>query len=134
MPKQSGLGITTLSVDDSGGNVRAIKNDFRSFELSTPRAVQEVTGVDKSAIERIHLLADLSITLNIAAFNPDTNASHDVFSDLSNARTVTLTHAAKTLAPEVLFTDYPLSRGDDGSLVAAVPGVLSNGTVPTWTA
>jgi hypothetical protein len=132
MAKESGLGITTLSVDDSGGNVRAIKNDINSFEISTPREVQEVTGVDKSAIERIHLLADLSITLNGAAFNDETNFSHDVFKVLDNARTTTLVHSGQTLAAEVLYTDYALSRGDDGSLTWEAPGVLANGTVPTW--
>src|SRR3546814_12749520 len=31
-----------------------------------------------------------------------------------------------------LFTDYALTRGDDGSLTWTAPGVLSDGTVPTW--
>jgi hypothetical protein len=32
----------------------------------------------------------------------------------------------------VLYTDYPLTRADGGELTWAVPGVLANGTVPTW--
>lgn len=134
MAKASGLGWTTASVDDSGGTARAIKNDIVSLNFATPRAVQDVTGIDKSAMERLLLLADFSITLNVI-FNATTNASHDVFKTVpssSVARTVTLTVGGVTLANEVLFTDYPLSRGNDGALTAAVPGVLADGTTPTW--
>lgn len=134
MAKQNGLGWTTCSVDDSGGTPQAIKNDVTNLQFATPRAVQDVTGIDKSAMERILNLADFSITLNIV-FNPASNLSHDVFKTVpstSVARTTTLVVASKTLANEVLYTDYPLTRANDGALTAAVPGVLSDGTVPTW--
>jgi hypothetical protein len=136
MAKTSGIGWTTLSVDDSSGAVEAIKNDVTNFQFATPRAVQDITGVDKSAIERLLLLADFSITLNGVANFAVSPSAHDVFKTVpstSVARTVTLTVAAKTLANETLFTDYPLTRAADGSLVFAVPGVLADGTVPTWT-
>lgn len=134
MAKTTGLAITTLSIDDSGGTPRAIKNDFTNFSISTPRAVQDVTGVDKSAIERLLLLADFSITLN-GVFNPASNLSHDVFKTVPSTsvlRTTTLTVAAKTLANEVAYTDYPLARSASGELTFKVPGVLGDGTVPTW--
>ena len=135
MPKESGLGWTTLSVDDSGDVVKDIKNDILDFSFATPRAVQDVTGIDKSAIERLLLLADFSITLNVA-FNDATDKSHDVFKTVpstSVARTVLLTVSGQILTVEVLFTDYPLTRGADGALTAAVPGVLADGTAPVWT-
>ena len=94
----------------------------------------DVTGVDKSAIERLLLLADFSITLN-GVFNDAANQSHDVFKTVpstSVARTTTLTVSGQTLAAECLYTDYPLTRAQDGSLTYAVPGVLADGTVPTW--
>lgn len=134
MGKESGLGWTTLSVDNSSGAAKVIKNDVTNLEFSTPRAVQDVTGVDKSAIERILLLADFSITLN-GVFNDTTDFSHDVFKTVpstSVARTTTLTVSGNTLAPEVLYTDYPLTRAEGGELTWAVPGVLADGTVPTW--
>lgn len=134
MAKETGLGWTTLSVDDSGGNVRAIKNDITSLEFATPRGVLEVTGVDKSAFERLLGLADFSVTLN-GVFNDASNMSHDVFKTVPSSsvlRTTTLTVSGQTLANEVLYTDYPLSRGDDGALTFEVPGVLGDGTVPTW--
>jgi hypothetical protein len=135
MAKTTGLGWTTCSIDDSAGAVEAIRNDFTDMQFSTPRGVQDVTGIDKSAMERLLLLADFSITLN-GVFNPAASpSSHDVFKTVpstSVARTTTLTVSAKTLANEVLYTDYQLKRGTDGSLTFTAPGVLADGTVPTW--
>lgn len=136
MAKSSGLAWTTLSVDDSGGSVEAIKNDVQSFQFAMPRGVLDITGVDKSAIERLLLLADFSVSLVTTAINFASSPSFwDVFHTVPNtsvARTTTLAFASKTLAPEVLYTDFSVTRGQDGSLGATVPGVLSDGTVPTW--
>lgn len=134
MAKQSGIGLTTFSVDDSSGTPQALKNDITNFQMATPRGVQDVTGLDKSANERILLLADLSYTLN-GVFNPSATFSHAVLKSVSSssvARTVTNVISAQTLAAEVLFTDYSLNRANDGSLVWSSPGVLADGTVPTW--
>jgi hypothetical protein len=134
MAKENGLSWSTASVDDSGGTVRAIKNDFTSLQFATPRAVQDVTGIDKAAFERLLLLADFSVTF-AGVFNDASNMSHDVFKTVpstSVARTVTLTVSGQTLANECLLTDYALSRSNSGELTFSVPGVLSDGTTPTW--
>lgn len=135
MAKQSGLAWSTLSVDDSGGTPRDIRNDITNFEFSTPRAVQEITGIDKSAFERLLLLSDFSITLN-GVFNPTaTTSSHAVLKTVSNTdvtRTISLTVASQTLNNECIITDYALTRGDDGSLTWQAPAVLSDGTLPAW--
>lgn len=135
MAKESGLGWSTLSVDNAAGVLKDIKNDVTNFEFATPRAVQDVTGVDKSAFERLLLLADYSNTFN-GVFNDATDRAHDVFKTVpstSVARTTTLVVSGQTLTNEVLYTDYPLTRGNDGAFTWAVPGVLADGTVPTWT-
>lgn len=134
MAKETGMGWTTLSVDDAAGVAKAIKNDITNFQFATPRGVQDVTGVDKSAIERLLLLADFSITPN-GVFNDAADFSHAVFKTVPSTsvnRTVTLTVSGQTIAPELLFTDYSLTRAQDGSLVWTAPGVLADGTVPTW--
>ncbi|MFD9256925.1 hypothetical protein [Streptomyces sp. NPDC059538] len=134
MAKESGLGWTTCSVDDASGTPQDVKNDVTNLQFATPRAVQDVTGIDKSAMERLLLLADFSITFN-GVFNDAANKSHAVFKTVpstSVARTVSLAVSGQTLANECLFTDYPLTRADSGELTFAVPGVLSDGTVPTW--
>jgi hypothetical protein len=134
MAKESGLGWTTLSVDDSAGSVQDIKNDVTNFAFATPRGVQDVTGVDKSAFERILLLADFTITLN-GVFNDAAGKSHVVFKTVPSTsvqRTTTLAVSGQTLAGELLYTDYSTTRGADGALTWTAPGVLADGTVPTW--
>jgi hypothetical protein len=134
MAKETGLGWTTLTVDDASGSPQAIKNDVTDFEFATPRGVQDVTGVDKSAYERLLLLADFSITLN-GVFNDAAGASHAVLKTVPStqvARTVSLGVSGQTLVNECLFTDYQLKRGNDGALTWTAPGVLADGTVPTW--
>jgi hypothetical protein len=141
MAKQSGLGWTALSIDDSGGTLRDIRNDVTNLQFSTPRGVQDVTGIDKSAMERLLLLADMSLTLN-GVFNDDNSSAdiHAVFKTVpstSVAREFTLNVSGQILGTTptatLLFTDYSLSRGQDGSLTFTAPGVLANGAVPTWT-
>jgi hypothetical protein len=134
MAKASGLGQTTLSVDDASGTPQAIKNDITNWSLATPRGVQEITGVDKSAIERLLLLADASVTYN-GVFNAASNMSHDVFKTVPSTsvnRTCTNTVNGVTLAFEALFTDYQLTRNNTGELTWQAPGSLADGTVPTW--
>lgn len=106
-----------------------------NLQFATPRGVQDVTGVDKSAMERLLLLADFSITLNGVVNFAAGATEHTVFATVpstSVARLVTLVVGGKTLAPTCLFTDYQISRPQSGELTWSAPGVLSNGVVPTW--
>ena len=124
----------SVAIDDSGGSARTISNDITGLSWSIPRAVQDVTGVDKAAIERLLLLADMSGTYD-GVFNDASNMSHDVFKTVGSAsvaRTVTLPTSGQTLASEQFLTDYPLTRASSGELTFSVPGVLQNGTAPTW--
>ncbi len=132
--KSSGLGWSTLSVDDASSAQQAIKNDITNLAIATPRAVQDITGIDKSANERLLLLADVSVTLN-GVFNGAANMSHDVLKTIpstSVARLTTVVVNSKTLAPNLLFTDYNLTRATGGALTWSAPGSLSDGAVPTW--
>lgn len=138
MAKESGLAWSAMSIDDSSGTLRDIRNDMTNFQFATPRAVQDVTGVDKSAMERLLLLADASFTWN-GVFNDAANMSHAVFKTVpstSVAREISCTVSGQTLGttPQitVLLTDYPLTRAQDGALTWAVPGALANGEIPTW--
>lgn len=132
MAKQSGLGWTTLSVDDATPTLTDIKNDVTNFDFSTPRAVQDVTGVDKSAIERLVLLADFAINMT-GVFN--TAKSHPVLKTISSTnvvRTVSLAISSQTLSNECVLTDYQVSRAAGGALTWTVPGALADGTAPAW--
>jgi len=133
MAKESGIGMS-IAVDDSGGSARTISNDITNFDFSTPRNVQVVTGLDKSAEERLQLLADFSITIN-GVFNDASNLSHAVFATVpssSVARTVTITVSGQSLPNETFFNDYAITRAATGELTWSCPGTLTGGTVPTW--
>lgn len=133
MAKESGI-AAVIAVDDSSGSARTISNDITNFDISTPRNVQDVTGLDKSGAERIQLLADFTCNIN-GVFNDASNLSHAVFSTVpssSVARTVTLTISGQSLPNETLFNDYALSRAASGELTWSCPGTLTGGTVPTW--
>jgi hypothetical protein len=139
MAKVSGL-TTSVTVDDGAGAGQNISNDITSFDVSTPRGSQDITGLDKSAVERLLLRADGNITMN-GVFNSASNMSHDVFktvptqsgSGTGSTRTVVIVYpGTKTLTMECVLTDYSLAMGDDGSLTWSVPGQLANGTAPTW--
>lgn len=134
MAKEPGFPLS-VAVDDGAAAAQTISNDVNTLTLATPRGVQDITGVDKSAIERQLLLADGSVTLNGAAFNDAANMSHAVLKTIpstSVTRTVTIGISSNTMAMEMLGTDYALSRGADGSLTWTSPFVLANGAVPTW--
>lgn len=139
MAKASGLGMTALSVEDSTPTLRDIRTDVTNLQWATPRAVQDITGVDKFAFERLMLLADMSMTLN-AVYDNATNKFHDVFKSVptyTTGRALTLTVNGTTLgttpAVALIATDYAITRAASGELTASVPLSLSNGAVPTWT-
>ena len=133
MAKESGIAMS-IAVDDSGGSARTISNDITDWSFSTPRGVQDITGLDKSAHETLQLLADFTITLN-GVFDDGSNLAHAVFSTVSSssvARTTTITISGQSLPNEVFYTDYALSRAASGELTWSTPGVLAGGVVPTW--
>ena len=140
MAKTSGLG-STLTVDDSTGSSNTdLSNDITNYSFSTPRGVQDSTGTDKSAHERLLLLADFSVTLNGVA-NFASGKQHDVFKTVSSTsvlRTTVINPIGTTsgfpkLPNEVMYTDYQLTRNNTGELTWQAPGSLGDGTVPTWT-
>lgn len=136
MAKESGLGWTTCSCDDGGGTLRDIINDVNSLSYSTPRGVQDITGIDKLANERQLLLADMQVSLQIAAFNDTAlTGAHTVFktvSSTSQVRTFNLAVSGQTFNNEVLASDYQMQRANSGELTSTIPMALANGAVPTW--
>jgi hypothetical protein len=138
MAKTSGLG-GVVKVADASGTSQTITNDVTNYQFSTPRAVQDVTGVDKFANERILLLADYSVTLN-GVFNTAANMSHAVLSTIPSTsvnRAVEIDPIGTTtgnpkLSANCLLTDYQITRANTGELTWQVPGSLADGTVPAW--
>jgi len=135
MAKQSGLG-DYLAVDDSGGSARNISNDVTNATFNNGTSLQEITGIDKSAVERLQLLGDGTVSIN-GVFNSASNLSHDVFKTQSGTRTVTYAVGGNSssnpkLEMEMLVSAYNLDRAADGSLTWSAELSLQSGTVPTW--
>lgn len=139
MAKVSGLG-EVITVQDASLAVQTITNDITNWAETTPRATQDITGVDKFAHEILLLLADYTVTLN-GVFNNASNQSHAVFSTISSTsvnRAVVLNPIGTTvgfpkLSVNCVLTDYQLTRAATGELTWQVPGQLADGAVPTWT-
>lgn len=129
MAKESGLGWTTFTISSND-----IRNDVTSLEISTPRETQDVTGIDKSAMERLLLLADGTLSLNFV-FNDAASQIHATLKDVATAtaaKATALAVSSQTLSMNLLYTDYKLNRADDGSFTGSSEGVLSDGTAPAW--
>ena len=135
MAKQSGLG-DYIAVDDSGGSARDISNDITGYSINIPQNLFEITGIDKSAMERLVGLGDGTVTLN-GVCNFASNKSHDVFKTRTATRTFDLRIGGNTssnpqLTMEMLVTEYNIERGDDGALTWTASLSLQSGTTPTW--
>jgi hypothetical protein len=141
MAKGTGLAWTTFGVGDSSNSVQDIRNDCTSLQFSMPRGVFDVTGIDKSAIERLLGLADFTITPTGVVNTTATTSEHAVFKTVPSTsvlRTVNITMTGSVAAnlnqaSAILFTDYQWSRSQAGELTWTAPGVLGSGAVPTWT-
>ena len=135
MAKQTGLG-DYFACDDSGGTLRDISNDVTNVTFNQGQNLLDITGIDKSAMERIAALGDISASVS-GVFNAASNMSHDVFSTLSGTRTVNYAVGGNTasnplLSFEGLCGAYNLDRAADGSLTWSVDISLQSGTVPAW--
>lgn len=132
MAKVNGLGWTTCSLDDSAGTPVVIKNDITDLSFATPRGVQDVTGIDKSAYERLLLLADFTVSLKGVFNSAVSHTALKTVPSTSVLRSLAMTVAGATLNNEVLVTDYAIARSASGELTWTAPAVLADGALPTW--
>jgi hypothetical protein len=135
LAKSTGIAWTTLQVADASGTLQDLRNDMTSVQFATPRGVQDVTGLDKSAIERLLLLADFTIQCD-GVFNPAASHEHAVFSTVSSTsvnRAINITTNGKNLnITGAIFSDYKINRPAGGELTWQAPGSNADGNVPTW--
>lgn len=133
MAKVSGI-TTAVTVDDAGGTARIITNDVTSLTTNTSRGVQDVTGLDKSAMERLLLLSDGTISINGVFNTAALTGSHTVLSTITDNdnRTVAIGYPSATLTMEMVLTSYNLNRAQDGSLTFTAEMALADGTAPAW--
>ena len=118
---------TTYTV--AGNN---ISNDVLAFTFDTPYGVQEITGLDKSAVERLLLRADASGTMTIA-FNVDASRSHATLKTPGSKTFVINFGGVATATFTAVTTNYSLPVATDGSITGSVNWALSSGTAVAWT-
>lgn len=130
MAKQSGLGDNFYV---GGYNLSGDTNSLG--EIGGGIATIDVTGIDKSAYERIGGLRDGRIEW-VSHFNPSTGKAHDVLSalpttdvSLTYCRGTTLGNPAACMVAKQL--NYDMTRADDGRMTFAVRGE-SNGYGLEW--
>ena len=133
--KLSGIGMTA-TIDDGSGSPQIITNDITNLTISMPRANQDVTGIDKSGVERILLLADFSLGLS-GVFNPAANQSHAVFQTVpsqaeAQLRAVSIAISGQTLTAETMPDNYTLSRAAGGAFTWQVNLLNADGAIPVW--
>lgn len=106
--------------------------------MSTPRAMQDTTGVDVYAHQRLPLLSDVSFSLKLV-FNNAASMGHMVLSSMSSTsvlRTVQVTPTASAkpyLGANCYISTYDVARAAGGELTSSSELLLGDGGLPTWT-
>lgn len=132
MAKITGI-TSTVTIADGSGNNRTFSADVTDFGISQSRNQIDITGVDKSFMERLPGLGDYSVTLS-GVFNATAQNSHDVFSAMGTAlRAFTLVVGANgTATGTAALETYNVSRAQGGALTWQATLNCANGTGVTW--
>lgn len=110
---------------------------MNEFSFQTPRSVQDTTGVDKSAKERLLTLADASFSLK-GVFNTAANMSHAVFKTVPsttvnrNIKIEPTSGSTPFLSCLCAVSTYDITRSATGELTWNVKADLADGTTPSW--
>ena len=137
MAKETGMGWTLCKVDNSAGALQDLMNDVTNLDFSMTNGVQDVTGIDKVAMERLLLLADYSLDFTCVFNDAGSDSEFAVFKNTnvtaSAARETELTISAQKLNTICVFPTVSRARAADGSFITSANGQLSNGAIPAWT-
>jgi len=130
MTKSSGLGQQLyLAGYDLSGDVGAINN------AASPRALLEMTGINKSAYERVNGLADGVIDFN-SWFNDANFAEHAALKGFPTADVLVLWATGASVGDPAKFmtakqVNYDGSRTPDGAFALNVLA-MAQGVAPEW--
>jgi hypothetical protein len=131
MTKFAGLSVV-VNVDNTAGSPVNVSNDVSSISSNGSIGEQVVTGLDKTAEERIQLVEDVEYVL--AGRGVASAATRAVlWENLRTTRTVTIDLPdSATVAAEVFFYGFQWGRADDGAFTWSTTMRLNNGTAPAW--
>jgi hypothetical protein len=109
-----------------------ISNDVMSLQFDTPYGTAEITGLDKSAVERLLLRADCTGTVT-CAFNVDSARSHATLKTPGSKTFIINFGGVATATFTAITTSYGLAIANDGNITVTAPWQLSSGTAVAWT-
>ncbi len=123
-------------MQNSSAVAKDVSDDIGDFTLPITFAVQDTTGLDEAAMERLPLLVDSAPSFK-GFHNNATDRLHQVVSTGQTTPrqiVVTLPGGAGAICTEtVLLDNYTITRAQSGALTASVGSKLSSGTAPAWT-
>ena len=134
MAKQTGI-TGTVTIGDASGVSQTFSADVQTFNINQSRAQIDVTGIDKSFMERLPGLGDYSVDL-ACVFNGGngTATAHYVFSSMGTAlRAFTLVVGPQgTAVGTAALAAYSVARGADGALTWNATLNCANGSAMSW--
>lgn len=131
MAKFAGLSVV-LNVDNTSGTPVNVSNDVMTISHKGSIGEQVVTGLDKTAAERLQLLEDAEYTITGKGI-PSSASRVVLWENLRTTRTMTVDFPdSATLSYEVFFYDLQISRGEDAGADWSLTMRLNNGTAPAW--
>ena len=126
----------TVTIDSGEGTPRIITNDVLSVTLETTRDLADVTGVDKTAKQRLGMLNDATVTLT-GAWNPAANPTfYSCFKDIATTnidRSVVLVYPGPATFTGEMALESVNYAMTNGQLLSTVTLRLSGGTQGQWT-
>lgn len=131
MAKFAGLSVV-VSIDNTGGTPVDVSNSISNISMKGSIGEQVVTGLDKSAEERLQLIEDGEYTISGRGYPPSAHRAV-LWENLRTTRTLTIDLPdSATCTAEVFFFGLNIGRGDDASATWDLTMKLNNGTAPAW--
>tara|TARA_B100000745_G_scaffold297818_1_gene245329 strand:+ start:226 stop:645 length:420 start_codon:yes stop_codon:yes gene_type:complete len=135
MAKISGV-ASYVAIDNSAGSLQDISNDLSSVDNSSSQNLLDVTGMDKSAVEKIIGLRDNSLSLS-GYYNNAANMSNQVLSSMSGNRSVVISLGGNTTGNprfrgEFLISSYNVNVADDRGVTFSCTMELQDGVAGAW--
>lgn len=137
MAKQSGLGLSGVTVEDASNVAQDLTNDILDVTIDTPMGTFDVTGLDKFAFERLAMLQDAKVSYTFA-WNPAAGGSVPVFTgDRTVPRQCVIPlpnggGSGATATFTGLITSVSIPRPQSGQLTGKATVEMSNGTPLAW--
>jgi hypothetical protein len=132
--KQTGI-TGTVTIGDANGVSQTFSGNVQTFDIQQSRAQIDVTGIDKSFMERLPGLGDYSINLAGVYDGAGTATAIQTFASMGTAlRAFTIVVGpVGTAVGTAALASFNVARGGDGALNWTASLNCANGTAMAWT-